>query len=93
MDYSLGVSGYKIYDKLETLQNRAIRTFFGGGKSAPNQAIRVDMGWTFPYIRRRSNIIRLWHRIMSVNSNRLPHQIFEWDSIFSKTHKTLGMMI
>ena len=24
---------------------------------------------------------------MSMNSNRLPHQIFVWDSVFSKTHK------
>ncbi|CAG2189455.1 unnamed protein product [Mytilus edulis] len=46
MDYSSGVWGYKIYDKLETLQNRAIRTFLGVGKSAPNPAICGDMGWT-----------------------------------------------
>ncbi|CAG2213512.1 unnamed protein product [Mytilus edulis] len=76
MDYSSGVWGYKIYDKLEPFKTGLLELFLVSEKVNRIQQFVV----TPPYIRRRCNIIRL--RIMSMNSNRLPHQIFVWDSAF-----------
>ena len=87
MTYSSGVWGYKVYDKLERLQYRAIRTFLGVGKTTPIPAICGDFGWTPIHIKQHCNIVRLWHRIVSMNAHRIPHKIFMWDANFSHTHR------
>ncbi len=47
-------------------------------------AINRDMGWTSRCVRHKTNIIRFWNRLMSINNNHLPKIIFNWD--YSCTH-------
>ena len=53
MDYCAGVWGFSKYDKPNTVQNRAIRSFLGVHRYTSNVAINGDMGWTMPVVRGR----------------------------------------
>ena len=71
MDYGAGVWGYPIFDKPNTIQNRAIRAFLGTHRFTSNVAIQGDMGWTFPVVRRRLCILRMWNRLLTMDEFRL----------------------
>ena len=45
LDYCSGVWGAAKLDKIDTVQNRAIRYFLGTHRFSPNLAINGDMGW------------------------------------------------
>ncbi len=64
---------------LDAVQNKAIRIFLGVHKFVPIAAINGDMGWTSSCVRRKTNIIRFWNRLMCMNNNHLPKIIFNWD--------------
>ena len=86
MDYCGAVWGFKDYAKCNTVQNRALRSFLGVHRYAPNLAIQGDTGWTPPIIRRRLDMIKFWHRIISMPDTRLPKQIFRWESHIGKNN-------
>ena len=44
LDYCSSVWGYNVLDKIDTIQNRAIRLFLGVHRFAANKAINADMG-------------------------------------------------
>ncbi len=48
-------------------------------KFVPIAAINGYMGWTSSCVRCKTNIIRFWNRLMSMNNKRLPKIIFNWD--------------
>ena len=79
MDYASGVWGNKYYSKSDTVQNKAIRIFLGVHKYASNVAIQGDVAWTTLHIRRKLNMIRLWHRLTTMDSDRITQKIFLWD--------------
>ncbi len=76
LDYASEVWGYKNFTQIGTVQNKAIRIFLGVHKFVPIAAINGDVGWTSSCVRRKTNIIRFWNRLMSMNNNRLPKIIF-----------------
>ena len=80
MDYASDVWGHKYYSKCDTVQNKAIRIFLGVHKYASNVAIQGDVAWIPPHIRRKLNMIRLWHRLVSMDVERLTHKVFLWDT-------------
>ena len=79
LDYASGVWGAKEYDKIDHVQNRAIRAFLGVHNFAPNLGIQGDMGWTHSSVRRKVNIVRVWNNLVNMNSNRLTKKVFQWD--------------
>jgi len=79
MDYCSGIWGYARYDKPNTVQHRAIRSFLGVHRYASNVVINGDTGWTPPIVRRKLNILKLVQRMMNMPVNRLTHFIFMWD--------------
>ena len=79
LDYCSGVWGYNKLEKLDTVQNRAIRLFLGVHRFTPNKAINGDMGWIPSRIRRHVNILRLWNRLIGLSSDRLTRKIFDYD--------------
>ena len=79
LDYCSGVWGYNKLEKLDTVQNRAIRLFLGVHRFTPNKAIKGDMGWIPSRIRRHVNILRLWNRLIGLSSDRLTRKIFDYD--------------
>ena len=78
-DYAAGVWGFKAYDEHDKLQNRAIRTFLGIGKSTCLLAMEAETGWLLPRYRSYCEIIRLWHRLVNMDTNRIAHKVFLWD--------------
>ena len=56
-----------------------MKYFLGVNKFAPIHAVRGDMGWQTCHYRRNVNIFRLWNRILSMNDNRLPKQLLEYE--------------
>ena len=79
LDYCSGVWGFGRNDKINTIQNRAIRFFMGVHKFSPNLAINADMGWISSSTRRKVNMIRLWNRFITMDESRLTKKIFSWD--------------
>jgi hypothetical protein len=79
LDYASGVWGLKSFDKIDHIQNRAIRSFLGVHNFAPSLAIQGDMGWTHSSVRRKINILRLWNSLIEMDANRLTKRVFTWD--------------
>ena len=73
-----------LLDKIDTVQNRAIRLFLGVHKFAPNKAVTADMGWVSSRTRRHIEILRLWNRLVNMEPTRLTKQIFMWDKGFGR---------
>ena len=86
LDYCSGVWGYTSFDKINTIQNRAIRFYLGVHKFAPNLAINGDMGWTSCRIRRKIAMLKLWNRFLVMDDNRLTKKIFVKDKQLCKNN-------
>ena len=78
--------GFKEYDELNKLQNRAIRTYLGIGKFTPIPALTSEMGWIPLYVRNHCQMVKLWCRIVSMHKDMIPLRIVLWDSHFAGTH-------
>ncbi len=61
------------------MQNKAIRIFLGVHQFVPIAAINGNMGWTSGCVRRKTNIICFWNRLICMNNNHLPKIIFNCD--------------
>jgi hypothetical protein len=86
LEYSSEIWGYKEYQIINKVQNRAIRTFLGVNNLTSNLAIHGDFGWTPPRRRRHLAMIRYYNRLVDMENYRLPKIIFCWE----KTLKTHG---
>ena len=86
IDYCSGIWGFKQFNKIDTLQSRAIRYFLGVHRFTPILAINGEMGWTLSIHRRWVNMIRLWNRLISMDDNRLTKCVFNSD--YTATGKT-----
>ena len=87
IDYCSGIWwGFKQFNKIDTLQNRAIRYFLGVHRFTPLLAINGEMGWTLSIYRRLVIMIRLWNRLINMDNNRLTKCVFNFD--FTATGKT-----
>lgn len=60
-------------------KNKAIRLILGTHRFAPNYAINGDVGWVSSTVRRRTEMLRFWNRVIDIDTNRLTKQVFLWD--------------
>ena len=44
-----------------------------------NLAIKGDVGWIDPDVRRKLEMIRMWDRLVKMDDNRLTKRVFLWD--------------
>ena len=79
LDYCSGVWGNGNHNKIDTVQNRALRFFLGVHRFAPNLAVQGDCGWLSSISRRKLEMIRLWNRLVRMDRNRLTFKVFKWD--------------
>ena len=79
LDYSTCVLGFKKYDCIEAIQNRAYRIFLGVHKFAPKLGLEGDMAWMSCENRHILNILRFWNRLLKLPDNRLTKKIFTDD--------------
>ena len=91
LDYCSGVWGYSAFDKINTVQNRAIRLYLGVHRFAPNLAINGDMGWTSSRVRRKLDMLRLWNRLLSMDDTRLTKYLFDCDKRLCKLNWTVDI--
>ncbi len=84
LDYCSSVWGYSNLDKIDNVQNWALRLFLGVYKFAPNLSINADMGWIPSKIRRHTEILRMWNRLVKMEDNRITKKVFFWDETFSR---------
>ena len=77
MDYCSSIWGYKHYQASDNVQHRAIRYFLGVHRFAPTAAISGDVGWLPAQSRRRLNMLRLWNRLIIMDSDRITKRVFE----------------
>ena len=75
-DYGSEVWGYRKESCTDTIQLKAIRSYLGVHKHAPNLAILGDMGWTPSIIRRKLNLLRYWNRLIKLEDHRLTKHVF-----------------
>ena len=81
IDYGSAIWGYKSYNNLDRVQNRATRYFTGVHKFAPMLGHVGDMGWVGNRNRWKINILRLWNRLTMLDNSRLTKKIFKWDML------------
>jgi hypothetical protein len=79
LDYSASVWGFKHYQTIDNVQNRAMRFFLGVHRFTPTLALIGDTGWLPSMYRRWLIMIRYWNRLLSLDNSRLTKQAFELD--------------
>lgn len=79
LDYGSSIWGFQNFEKIDSIQNRAIRLYLGVHKFTSNVAINGEFGWIPSRIRRHVNMLRFWNRLISMNNSRLTKKVFLWD--------------
>ena len=79
LEYQSSVWGYKEYNDIDSVQNRAIRYFLGVHRFAPKLAIYEDVGWLPTKERRWFNILRYWNGLVNMDESRICKTVFLWD--------------
>ena len=69
----------RFFRNLESLHQRAMRTFLGVGKKTPIPALYGDIGWHRLISHRKRDIVRYWTKLYNMNNNRLTKRVFNWD--------------
>ena len=80
MNYASGVWGYGDFASPQVLQNRIMRFYLGIHKFAPLASTKIEMDWIDSRQRRWLSMLRLFNRINSMDSSRIPRIVFDWDS-------------
>ena len=86
IDYCSRIWGFKQFNNIDTLQNRAIPYFLGVHRFTPMLAINGEMGWTLSIYRSWVNMIRLWNCLISMDHNRPTKCVFNF--YYTATGKT-----
>ncbi len=79
LDYGSEIWGFRHFDKVDSIQNKAIRIYLGVRRFNPIAAINGDMGWTHSSVRRKVCMVCFWTRIITLDPQRLPRKVLEWD--------------
>ena len=75
MDYATSIWGYKVYNKNNTTQHRAM----GVGKFTVVPALHGDLCWKPPLMRHHVDMIRLFIRLTNMDKSRWTYQTFKWE--------------
>ncbi len=84
MDYCAGVWGYRKYSSCSNIQNRALRYILGVHQKVPILALEGDMGWITNDVRRQTEMLRLWNRLIDMDDSRLTKRYFYMTLIYVK---------
>ncbi len=79
LDYGSEIWGFRHFDKVDSIQNKAIRIYLGVHRFTPIAAINGNMGWTHSSVRRKVCMVRFWNRIINIYPQHLPRKVLEWD--------------
>ena len=76
--YGSAIWGFKEYNCINNVHNRARRYFLGVGKYTPNAAVHGDMGWKLPIQRQWFTVCRQWCRFVNMDASIINKIIFLW---------------
>ena len=76
ISYGAAIWGDRTFACISAVQHRAARFFMGVGRYTPNAAVMGDMGWESVEVRQWDSIINHWHRLRSMDTNRLNFKVF-----------------
>ncbi len=80
LDFASEIWGAKTYTRLETIHNRAIKTFLCVGKTCPTPFIIGDTGWYPSSIRHKVNMAKFWNKLVCCNDeDRIIKKVFKLD--------------
>ena len=79
LDYCSSVWSFKLYQKIDNVQNRVMRYFIGLHRFRPILAMVGDTGWLSSVYRRWLAMLRLWNRLTSMDDTRLTKQVFLYE--------------
>ncbi len=86
LDYCAGVWGHKSYEKHDSVQHRAIRSFLGVHRFTSNVVVNGDTGWTPSGARRKMCMVQLWNRILKMPNTRITKRVLLWDFNSEQSH-------
>ena len=86
-DYGAEVFGFQQYSSLEKIHSRAIRAFLGVPKTTPIVGLRSEINWLEPQSRTQLKLIRMYHRLLTMDDSLLTKKIFLWDLRISEGSK------
>ena len=78
-DYSGAITGYQSYQSSFRLHLRALRAFLGLPKNVCIPGIVSEFELLLPQYRTKLQMIRHYHRILSMSNNRLTKKVMMWD--------------
>ena len=78
-DYGSEIFGFSKHLASDNIYLRAARSFIGLPKTAPKDGIISEINWLLPQYRSQLKMIRYFHKLMNLDSNRLTKRIFLWD--------------
>ena len=84
-DYGGEVFGYNLFDSALKIHLRAARAFLGLAKTAPIPGILSEFNHILPQTRNNLKMVRQYHRILKMSSNRLTRRVFNWDKNLNDT--------
>ena len=79
MNYGSAVWGFAQYSKPQILQNRLSRFYLGVHRFAPVASTKIEMNWLDTRETRWIEMIRYHNVIVSMEKDRLPRMVYEWD--------------
>ncbi len=79
MDYCAGVWGYRKHSSCSHIQNRALRYVLGVHQKAPILALEGDMRLITSDVRRQTEMLWLWNRLIHMDDSRLTRKVFLYD--------------
>ena len=85
--YAAEIFGFRQYGSIEKLHSRAIRAFLGVPKTTPVAGLRSEINWLEPTSRTQLKLIRMYHRLLTMNDNFLTKKVFLWDLKVAETSK------
>lgn len=79
LDYCAGVWGVGNFKCIEDVQLKAARYYLGVHRFCPLTAIEGEIGWVRCATRRKLDVIKLWNKILTLNDQRLPKRVLNYD--------------
>ena len=86
LEYGSEIWGYKSQCKIDNIQHRAIRFYFGVHRFAPIHMLEGDIGWVSTICFRHVNICKFYNRIIKMSPDKLTRKVFECDLSLCKNN-------
>ena len=82
LDYAFGAwstGGWGAHQKMDIIQNRAMRFFCGLPRASLVASLIGDMGWLPGVIRRDLDCLRFYNQLISMKNDRFTKRVFDYD--------------